>query len=67
MNLPDPSLPPFGVQGNDELFTKLFETPTNTPAIGLTLSIPLFDWGERKSEIKAAEARLKSSQLSYTD
>lgn len=54
-----------GVQGNDELFTKLFETPTNTPAIGLTLSIPLFDWGERKSEIKAAEAGLKSSQLSY--
>jgi outer membrane protein len=54
-----------GVQGNDELFTKLFETPTNTPAIGLTLNIPLYDWGERKSEIKAAEASLKSSQLDY--
>ena len=55
----------FGVQGNDEQFTKLFETPTNTPAIGLTLNIPLFDWGERKSEIKAAEASLQSTQISY--
>ncbi len=55
----------FGVQGNDELFRNLFETPTNTPAVGLTLSIPLFDWGERKSEIKAAEASLQSSQLDY--
>jgi outer membrane protein TolC len=31
----------------------------------LTLNIPLFDWGERKSEIKAAEASLKSTQISY--
>ncbi len=54
-----------GVQGNNEVFTDLFDKPTNTPAIGLTLSIPLFDWGERKSEIKAAEASLKSSQLDY--
>ncbi len=55
----------FGVQSNDELFSQLFETPTNTPAIGLTFNIPLFDWGERKSEIKAAEASLKSTQISY--
>ncbi len=55
----------FGVQSNDELFSQLFETPTNTPSIGLTLNIPIFDWGERKSEIKAAEASLQSSQLDY--
>lgn len=55
----------FGVTSNNELFTKLFETPTNTPSIGLTLNIPIFDWGERKSEIKAAEASLKNSQLNY--
>ncbi len=55
----------FGVQGNDEVFANMFETNTTTPAIGLSLNIPLFDWGERKSEIKAAEAGLQSSQLSY--
>ncbi len=55
----------FGVQSNDEVFTQLLEKPTNTPAVGLTLSIPIFDWGERKSEINAAEAQLQSSRLSY--
>jgi outer membrane protein TolC len=55
----------FGVQGNAEEFSNLFETPTNTPAIGLTFNIPLFDWGERKSEIRAAEASLQSTQISY--
>ncbi len=55
----------FGVQGNSEEFANLFETPTNTPAIGLTFNIPIFDWGERKSEIRAAEASLQSTQISY--
>jgi len=55
----------FGVQGNNENIGDLFKNPTNTPAIGLTLSIPLFDWGERKSEIKAAEASLESTRISY--
>jgi outer membrane protein len=54
-----------GVLGNNEHFSDLFETPTNTPSVGLTLNIPIFDWGERKSEIKAAEAGLKSSQVGY--
>ena len=55
----------FGVQGVAENFSNLFETPTNTPAVGITLNIPLFDWGERKSEIKAAEASYQSTQISY--
>ena len=55
----------FGVQGNSEEFSNLFETPSNTPAIGLTFNIPIFDWGERKSEIRAAEASLQSTQISY--
>jgi len=55
----------FGVQGNDEQFTNLFDTPTNTPAIGITFNIPIFDWGERRSEIRAAEASLESTQISY--
>ena len=55
----------FGLQSYDEQFGSMFDTPTNTPAIGISFDIPLFDWGERKSEIKAAEASLQSSQLGY--
>jgi len=55
----------FGVQAYDEVFADMFKTPTNTPAIGISFDIPIFDWGERKSEIRAAEASLQSSQLGY--
>jgi len=53
----------FGLTANNEALEKLFGNPTTTPAVGLTLNIPIFDWGERKSEIKAAEATLKSAEI----
>jgi len=52
-----------GVQANEEQLANLFDRPTSTPSIGLTLNIPIYDWGERKSEIKAAEAQLKSAEI----
>ena len=39
----------FGIQANHEDLKQLFDNPTNTPSVGLTLNIPIFDWGERKS------------------
>ncbi len=53
----------FGVTANNESLEQLFGNPTTTPAVGLRLNIPLFDWGERKSEIKAAEASLQSAEI----
>ena len=53
----------FGIQANNEDLNQLFHNPTNTPSVGLTLNIPIFDWGERKSEIKAAEAQVKSTEI----
>lgn len=53
----------FGVTANNEQLDRLFEYAPKTPAIGVTLNIPLFDWGERKSEIKAAEADLQSTRI----
>jgi outer membrane protein len=54
-----------GVQSNEEFVGDLFDKPTNIPSVGLTLNIPIFDWGERKSEIKAAEASLQSAEIDY--
>ena len=55
----------FGVTANSEDLSMLFENPTNTPSVGLTLNIPIFDWGERKSEIKAAEADLQKTEIDF--
>ena len=54
-----------GVQSNEEFVGDLFDKPTNIPSVGLTLNIPIFDWGERKSEIRAAEASLQSAEIDY--
>jgi len=35
----------------------------STPSVGLSLNIPIFDWGERKARIKSAEGGLQSSEL----
>ncbi|MFC2116313.1 TolC family protein [Bacteroidota bacterium] len=53
----------FGITANNPDLDVLFQNPTSTPAVGLTLNIPIFDWGERKSEIKAAEAALESTEI----
>jgi outer membrane protein len=53
----------FGITANHEDLGQLFDNPTNTPSVGLTLNIPIFDWGERKSEIKAAEAEIKRTEI----
>jgi outer membrane protein len=52
-----------GVQSNNEEFGMLMDKPTSTPSVGLTLNIPIFDWGERKSQIKAAETDLQSTEI----
>ncbi|MBN1132685.1 MAG: TolC family protein [Bacteroidales bacterium] len=54
-----------GLQANDEELQHLFDRPTNSPGVGISFEIPIFDWGERKSEIKAAEASLESTRVNF--
>ncbi len=56
-----------GVMGNNEYFSDIYETPTNSPSLGLTFSIPLFDWGQRKARIKAAEINYQSKEINFKD
>jgi outer membrane protein TolC len=52
-----------GIMGNNEQFQNIYDKPTNNPQVGVSFSIPLFDWGERKARIRAAELSIESSQL----
>lgn len=56
-----------GIFGDNERFTDVYENPTNNQAVAVSLTIPVFDWGERKSRIKAAEANIKSAEISLED
>ncbi len=52
-----------GIMGNNEVFANIYEKPTRSPQVGVTFSIPIFDWGERKARIKAAELEVESREI----
>lgn len=55
----------YGIIGTDEQFAAMYQVPTKNQRVLLSVEIPLFDWGERKSRIKSAEAVVESRKLSY--
>ncbi len=52
-----------GISGNDEKFKNLYDRPTKSPQVGVTFSIPIFDWGERKARIRAAEIQVETLEI----
>lgn len=52
-----------GLMGNDEQFMHVYEKTTKSPQIGITFAIPLFDWGQRKARMKAAQIELESREI----
>jgi outer membrane protein len=57
----------FGLFGDNEKFNDIYANPTNNQAVALQLTIPLWDWGEKKSRIKATEASIESNKVSFED
>lgn len=57
----------FGLFGDNEKFGYVYESPTNNESVSLSLIIPLWDWGERKSRIKATEASIETANISLEE
>jgi outer membrane protein TolC len=56
-----------GIIGEDEKVGDIYNNPTNNPRVSLAFNVPLFDWGEKKSRIKAQEAVIKTQELNMED
>lgn len=52
-----------GLMGEDPEFIHIYRTPTRSPQVMVTFNIPIWDWGERKSRIKAAEAAIRIEEI----
>lgn len=52
-----------GLTGNHATFGNIYQKPSNSPSVGISFNIPLYDWGERKARIKAQEASLNRKQI----
>ena len=57
----------YGLTGNDENLTNIYDAPTNRQAVGISLEIPLWDWGEKESRVKATQATIKRQALTLDD
>lgn len=56
-----------GLFGDNEKFGKIYASPTDNETVALSFAIPLWDWGEKKSRIKATEASIESSKISFEE
>lgn len=56
-----------GLFGDNEKFGGVYSNPTDNEEVSLSLTIPLWDWGERKSRIKATEATIEAANISFDE
>jgi outer membrane protein len=56
-----------GLFGDNKNVADVYSNPTDNESVSLSLTIPLWDWGERKARIKASEASIESANISYED
>ena len=54
-----------GFTGDNPQFANIYETPTQSPSIMVSFSIPIFDWGQRKARIQAQKTAQTIAQLDY--
>jgi outer membrane protein TolC len=52
-----------GLFGDNEKLADVYANPTDNEDVSLSLTIPLWDWGERKSRIKASQASIESEKV----
>ena len=56
-----------GLFGDNENLGDVYANPTDNEAVSLSLSIPLWDWGERESRIRASEISIETQELSFDE
>ncbi|MBN1163130.1 MAG: TolC family protein, partial [Candidatus Krumholzibacteriota bacterium] len=57
----------YGSIGTNETFNDIYRSPDKNQQFSLTLEIPLWDWGEKKSLLQASRASLNSRKLSLDE
>ena len=56
-----------GLLGNGEKFRGIYDDPSLNQDYSLKLSVPIWDWGERKARRKVAEASVEKAELSFSE
>ncbi|MGB8492288.1 MAG: TolC family protein [Bacteroidales bacterium] len=52
-----------GLFGDNSKVADVYSSPTDNENVMLSLTLPLWDWGEKKSRIKASQASIETEQV----
>ncbi len=56
-----------GLFGENERVKDIYSNPNDNEDVSFSLEVPLYDWGEKKARMRAAEASLKTSEYNLQD
>ncbi len=56
-----------GLFGDNENIGNLFDSPRSNQSVALSFTIPLWDWGEKKSRIKSSEISIETQKLTMLE
>lgn len=56
-----------GLDGDNASLGQIYQTPTTTPNIGISFTVPIIDWGRRESKIRAAEISIESQEINLSN
>ena len=56
-----------GLFGDNEKLSDVYANPTDNEDVSLSFTIPLWDWGEKKSRVKATEASIETEKISLDE
>lgn len=56
-----------GLDGDNESFGQIYQSPTTTPNVGVSFKVPLIDWGQRKSKVRSAEISIESQEINLSN
>lgn len=56
-----------GMEALDSKIKNTYDNPTDNEQVGVTLTIPLFDWGAKKAKVKSSELAMESNQIDFDE
>jgi outer membrane protein TolC len=56
-----------GLFGDNEKFFNMYDNPTDNQNLSVSLTVPLWDWGEKKSRIKATMASIETQSILFEE
>lgn len=45
----------------------MYDNPTDNEQVGITLTIPIFDWGAKKARVKSSQLAMESNQIDFDE